>query len=107
MQTKSLRPHQLVLAGKLVVIVLAAIIAGQAYHKDVLANNEKYSTITVEEYTAGFEDYRAGLQEEEWPLWGNIALIGILSVGFFTLYELLGHGVGLLLRSIVSRSSPG
>ena len=101
MSTGSLRPPSFVLAGKLILLLLVTVVAGRTYHQGLLADNEKFHTITLEEYTADFETYRAHLQGDGWPLWANIVLVGIFVVGLFGLYELLGHASGWLLATMM------
>ncbi len=97
--------------GKVVVLLVAGVIAGYFYDQSVTINNERATQLTMEEYTAGYEDYKASLREEDWPLVGHVAVM-LLVVGiFFGVYELIGWAVGRVVgrlfgKSIVSPESP-
>ena len=92
--------HRTVL-GKAVVVTTLATVAGYFYDKSARADNLKASTLTLADYTSGFEAYKAHLAHTIWPVWGNVLLMLFMLGTCFLLYEFLGAAVGWLLLNLV------
>jgi hypothetical protein len=94
------------MVGKAALLLAVAGVSGYYYHREVLANNARASSLTLLEYTADFDKYKAGLIQAEWPLWGHIVLFVFMVGAFFGLYEGLGWAsawaIGRLLPSSAS-----
>jgi hypothetical protein len=85
------------MAGKMALVVAVSAFSGYLYHLDVLAGNARAFSLTLLEYTADFDKYKAGLIQPEWPLWGHIGLFLFMAGGFFGVYEATGWALGWLM----------
>jgi hypothetical protein len=98
------------LIGKAACLLVFGVIAGYYLHLSILADNARAAALTLQAYTAEYEQYKAGLMQDELPLWGSIALTLVMLGGFFTLYEALGWAcgrvTGRLLASHANEDSP-
>jgi hypothetical protein len=83
--------------AKVLVVLLVGIAVGLWLTADSAADYRKGQALTIEEYTANYQQYRAELMHEPGPTWVDIALCIVLAVGTFGIYEAAGH----------IRSSPG
>lgn len=95
------------LIGKAVCLLVFGVIAGYSYHVSVLADNARAAALTLQEYTADFEEYKAGLVQEEWPLWGHVTLLLVMLGGFFGVYEALGWVCGRVTGRLLPSSADG
>jgi hypothetical protein len=85
------------LIGKTLLVMALAVLIGlliAAEGKRKVAEGEQ---LTLEQYTADFEKYRADLLDEDFPL--PVAVIGsaILFFGVLGLYEVVGSGLGRMI----------
>jgi hypothetical protein len=87
--------------GKALLVAGMGALGGYLYHLDVLADNVKASSLTLLEYTAGFDKYKASLIQPEWPLWGHIALVLFMVGGLVAVYEALGWVLGWLMGRLL------
>lgn len=94
-------------AAKVILVAAIGAVSGVAYHRSSVADYERSQTITLEEYTADFDAYRAGLAEEQYPLWGTMALMIFAVLALFGAYELLAAGLGWALALVLpARAAP-
>jgi uncharacterized ion transporter superfamily protein YfcC len=87
--------------GKSIVITVFGLLFGYSYDQKVRSNNVKAKALTLDNYTQGYDAYKAHLVRPEWPLWGHVALVLFTVALFFVLYELLGSIVGWVLLRLV------
>lgn len=87
-----------VLAGKLVVLVIAALVAGYFMTDSAERRVEKGTQLTIEDYTAGFEAHKAKQTKPPIPQWGATLVVLSMMVVFFGVYEGLGQAFGFLVR---------
>ena len=84
--------------GKLFLVVLLSIGLGFAMTSSFAADYELGSALTLEEYTANYDEYRAGLiGTEQWPAWGWIMICFLLLGGVVLAYEAAGSGIAWLV----------
>ena len=90
--------------GKIILVALVGITAGYGLGVAFAADAERGHTVTLEEYIADFESYRAGLQSSEIPMAGAIPLGMIMVAGFFAIYEAMGLAVGWVVALVLPSS---
>ena len=90
-----------VLIGKFILVLILSIALGYIYESESRADNLKADTITIEEYTAAFNEYRAELRSVEFPLWANFALISLFLLLFASFYEALSLFIGWLIGKVL------
>lgn len=100
-------PRHLV-AGKLLAMVLLGAGLGYLLGLSMAADAAKGAALTLDDYVAEFETYRAGLVDSAMPV-GAVVVIGILMVvGALILYEalsvLLSWGVAWLMPQLPSEA---
>lgn len=91
------------LIGKIFLVALSAGLLGYWFSIDSAAQFEKGKQLTLEQYTANFDQYKAKLLSPgriPVPL-GIFAMLIVLAV-FFGLYELLGLLLGLAIGKIIT-----
>jgi hypothetical protein len=93
-------------AARLILLVTAGVVAGVLFHRSTLADLERSRTVTLEEYTAGFDDYRAELASVDLPLWGSVALVVFTLLVVFGGYELLAVGLAQALAMVMPARAP-
>lgn len=93
-------------AAKLIVLLVAGVGGGVLYHRSAVASFERYQTITLEEYAAGFDAYRASLYEEQYPLWGHVGMMVLVMAVLFGAYELTAVGLASVLGAVFPRRAP-
>jgi hypothetical protein len=93
-------------AAKLIVLLAVGVVRGVAYHQSAVASFERYQTITLEEYTAGFDAYRASLYEEQYPLWGHVGLMVLVVAALVGAYELVALGLAWVFGAAFPRRAP-
>ncbi len=94
--------HQMI--GKIILVALVGVTAGYGLGVAFAADAELGRTLTLEEYIADFESYRAELQSAEVTMAGAIALGMIMVAGFFALYEAMGLAVGWVVALVLPSS---
>ena len=52
--------------AKLLLILAVGLLSGYLYDQTVAPDNAEAQELTLDEYTANFETYKASLQEEDW-----------------------------------------
>lgn len=87
-------PH--VLFGKLVLIVLAGVWAGQALTRSNRDDFERAESLTREAYLAEYEQYRAALMDNSTSVTFNVLIFVFFFAGIFAIYEVAGYGLGVL-----------
>jgi hypothetical protein len=87
--------------GKLLVILISGCFFGYWFSLDAKADLKKAQTLTLQEYRADFDRYKADLLTPgDIPVAGGIfAMLLVLSI-LFGLYELLGCLMGLIIGKI-------
>jgi hypothetical protein len=91
--------------GKSIILLIIGCFFGLLANTGQNDDLEFGSTLTIEQYTAGYESYRADLLDKN-SIWFNL-LIGIGFVFFFGgIYELLGRFFGFLTGKIVEKKTP-
>ena len=88
-------------AAKLIVALALAYFFARWLTADAAADHVRAAALTHEAYLADFETYRAGLTTGSRSFTFNAFLSSLLVVGLFGLYELLAHGVALVLERVV------
>jgi hypothetical protein len=89
------------LIGKILVILISSGIFGYWFTLDSATQFQKGKQLTIEQYTANFDQYKAKLMSNRpmpMPL-GIFAMLIVLAV-FFGLYELLGLLLGLTIGKL-------
>lgn len=102
----SLRARNTLLA-KCFLILLLSWLSGRALAKDVAADYARGEALTLEEYTAGYEAYRAELMSVDMPPAAGIIVFGVVVGGILVLYELAGAGFGMLIGKMFPPSEEG
>jgi len=89
------------LIGKILVILISSGLLGYWYSVDTAAQFQKGKQLTLEQYTANFEQHKAKLMSNRpIPVPGGIFVMLIILAAFFGLYELLGLLLGLSIGKI-------
>jgi hypothetical protein len=91
------------LIGKILVILISGGLFGYWYSVDSAAQFAKGKQLTLEQYTANFDQYKAKLLSSRpvAPPLGILAMLIVLAV-FFGLYELLSLLLGLTIGKIIT-----
>jgi hypothetical protein len=90
--------------AKIVVACAIGVTFAVFFNKSQLADYEKGQQLTLAQYTADFQVFKANLMEHHWPLAGDVALwIALLTV-FLGIYELLSAGIATLLERLLPES---
>jgi hypothetical protein len=80
--------------GKFLLIVVLSILLGVWVAADSAADHAKGVGLTLEQYTAEYDMYRAGLMGSEvLGPWANIMICFLLLGGAFLAYEAIGSGL--------------
>jgi hypothetical protein len=87
-----------ILAGKLAVLVIAALVAGYFVATSAEKRYEEGKQLTIENYTEGFEAHKAKETKPPIPLLGAAAALLVFFVFSLGLYEALGWALGLLIQ---------
>ena len=90
------------LAAKFVVAVAFAVLLAFAMASSMAEKQALAASLTPESYLADFEKYRASLSQRSRPWAFTFTISIITAVGFFGLYEIVGHA----LARVIDRFRP-
>jgi hypothetical protein len=93
-------------AAKLILVLALGALTGVAYRRSVVADYQKYQALTLEDYTANFESYRASLYQPQYPWWGYAGIVAVGFLALFGTYELLALGGAWALSAVFPRRAP-
>jgi len=68
-------------------MILLGAILGYLVNQSMAEDAAMAAALTLDDYIANFESYRAGLQDSTMPMWGMIGICIFMVVGALTLYE--------------------
>jgi hypothetical protein len=95
----SLRARNLLIA-KGAIVGLFGLVSGYFYHVGSVADYHRGQTVTLSDYTATFETYRATLLQHLWPLWGDLILLVMMFAVAFGAYEGLCYSIAWALGKL-------
>lgn len=94
-----------VLFGKMMVVVAAALWGAQAL---TASNQEDYrrgEALTLESYSADYENYRHDLMDNTESFAFNATLMVVMLVGVFSIYEVTGYALGRGVAALSARNA--
>ncbi len=77
------------IGAKIFVMILLGVLTGYVMAVDLAEDAERGEALTMEEYVAGYDDYKADLIASEIPTAGAIIAGLIMIVGVLSIYEAL------------------
>jgi hypothetical protein len=89
-----------VFVGKCIVVLLSSIAGGLAMTATDRKHVERAKTLTLEQYTSEFDQYKAALVKDAESQAGNTVGLLIVLAGGFALYEGLGLVLGWALGRV-------
>lgn len=87
--------------GKLVLLLGLSVWAGRYFALDTAADYAKGQALTLAQYTANFEGYRAHLMGTQYSVAVGVLIFGGMIGGFFAAYEVLGSLIGALIGRVL------
>lgn len=99
------RPARNIAVGKILALVISGCLFGYWFSLKSEADFRKGQKLTLKEYTATYEQYKADLLSPgPIPMVGGIFLMIVVLAIFFGLYELVGFLLGLMIGKIINFS---
>lgn len=92
-----------VLIAKAIIVVAIGLLVGYALGVSFANDVAKSRVVTMEEYVADFERYKADLESSDIPMPGAIVIGVVMVFGAFSIYELLAFGVAKGLAAVGGR----
>ena len=86
--------------GKVLLLVIVGCLMGGFFAIDQAKKAEMGEQLTLEQYTAGFDQHRAALMRPSMPTWASILVCLLIALAAAGVYELLGGLLGLVVGKI-------
>ena len=97
--------RQHIVGAKVIVALLFGALLGYAMGVSVRAEAERGKDLTLKQYVAGFDRYKAKLENGDMPMAGALVAGVIMVAGMFGVYELFAFGLGKALARLTRRSA--
>ena len=95
------------LAAKFFVVAVMGLIVGYALTSSFAEDVARAEAMTLEEYVAEFDDYKADLRSSEMPTAGAVAVGLIMIIGFFSIYEALSIALAWAIAALGKSNDDG
>ncbi|MDP6038489.1 MAG: hypothetical protein QGG64_08060 [Candidatus Latescibacteria bacterium] len=89
--------------GKTILLLIFGCVVGYFVALDRIEKFDQGQQLTMEQYTAEFEQHKAKLTKKPIPVWAATSVCFGFALFFFGIYELLGRLLGLAVGKILTR----